>query len=286
VRGGWSRGLLRRRRRAQGHAAEPPAPAALPGRHGAADQPRRARPARSQGRRPALGQAADRLRPRADHLRAQYTAGRIGGREIPAYVDEDGVDPAHRTETFAEIELALDNWPGRIPCSGYGPARRSPPIASRWLSTSVTCRTSGSPTAGRDTQPAQVRPGARIGQPRADRHRPARANPLADVPGGRARAWRTARLRPAVARGDQRGHGAGHPRRRGRGVMAGRRAGTRGMVARPCPADDLSRRISRTRPGRYGCAQLMCRLRAAGPGLRNRVVLAAGWPRVMVSGPR
>jgi glucose-6-phosphate 1-dehydrogenase len=42
--------------------------------------------------------------------RGQYTAGRIGGREVPAYTDEDGVDPAHRTETFAEIELRLDNW--------------------------------------------------------------------------------------------------------------------------------------------------------------------------------
>jgi glucose-6-phosphate 1-dehydrogenase len=29
---------------------------------------------------------------------------------VPAYVDEDGVDPAHRTETFAEMELRLDNW--------------------------------------------------------------------------------------------------------------------------------------------------------------------------------
>ncbi|HSR83653.1 MAG TPA: glucose-6-phosphate dehydrogenase [Streptosporangiaceae bacterium] len=42
--------------------------------------------------------------------RGQYTAGRIGDRDIPAYVDEDGVDPAHRTETYAEIELNLDNW--------------------------------------------------------------------------------------------------------------------------------------------------------------------------------
>jgi glucose-6-phosphate 1-dehydrogenase len=42
--------------------------------------------------------------------RGQYTAGRIGDREVPAYADEDGVDPAHRTETFAEIELRLDNW--------------------------------------------------------------------------------------------------------------------------------------------------------------------------------
>ena len=42
--------------------------------------------------------------------RGQYTAGKIGDRVIRAYVDEDGVDPANRTETFAEIELRLDNW--------------------------------------------------------------------------------------------------------------------------------------------------------------------------------
>jgi glucose-6-phosphate 1-dehydrogenase len=42
--------------------------------------------------------------------RGQYTAGQIGDRDVPAYTDEDGVDPAHMTETFAEIELRLDNW--------------------------------------------------------------------------------------------------------------------------------------------------------------------------------
>lgn len=42
--------------------------------------------------------------------RARYAAGRIGDRAVPAYVDEEGVDPAHQTETFAEIELELDNW--------------------------------------------------------------------------------------------------------------------------------------------------------------------------------
>jgi glucose-6-phosphate 1-dehydrogenase len=29
---------------------------------------------------------------------------------VPSYVDEDGVDPAHHTETFAEMDLRLDNW--------------------------------------------------------------------------------------------------------------------------------------------------------------------------------
>jgi glucose-6-phosphate 1-dehydrogenase len=42
--------------------------------------------------------------------RGQYTAGRIGARDVPSYVDEAGVDPAHGTETFAEMELQLDNW--------------------------------------------------------------------------------------------------------------------------------------------------------------------------------
>ncbi|MBO0801872.1 MAG: glucose-6-phosphate dehydrogenase [Nocardiopsaceae bacterium] len=42
--------------------------------------------------------------------RARYTAGRIGDRDVPAYVDEEGVDPALGTETFAELELEIDNW--------------------------------------------------------------------------------------------------------------------------------------------------------------------------------
>ncbi|WP_067679346.1 glucose-6-phosphate dehydrogenase [Nocardia miyunensis] len=42
--------------------------------------------------------------------RGRYLAGRIGDREVPSYVDEQGVDPHRRTETFAEIELALDSW--------------------------------------------------------------------------------------------------------------------------------------------------------------------------------
>jgi glucose-6-phosphate 1-dehydrogenase len=42
--------------------------------------------------------------------RARYTGGQIDGRAIPAYTDEPGVDPAHRTETFAELNLEIDNW--------------------------------------------------------------------------------------------------------------------------------------------------------------------------------
>jgi glucose-6-phosphate 1-dehydrogenase len=46
--------------------------------------------------------------------RARYTAGRIGDKQIPAYVDEEGVDPGRATETFAEVvlELDTDRWRG------------------------------------------------------------------------------------------------------------------------------------------------------------------------------
>ena len=42
--------------------------------------------------------------------RARYTAGTTESGEVPAYVDEDGVDPARRTETFAEVTLRVENW--------------------------------------------------------------------------------------------------------------------------------------------------------------------------------
>jgi glucose-6-phosphate 1-dehydrogenase len=46
--------------------------------------------------------------------RARYSAGRIGGRAVPAYADEHGVDPDRCTETFAEVPLTIDTprWHG------------------------------------------------------------------------------------------------------------------------------------------------------------------------------
>jgi glucose-6-phosphate 1-dehydrogenase len=47
--------------------------------------------------------------------RARYTAGTLAdGRDVPAYADEEGVDPARGTETFAEVVLELDTprWSG------------------------------------------------------------------------------------------------------------------------------------------------------------------------------
>jgi glucose-6-phosphate 1-dehydrogenase len=42
--------------------------------------------------------------------RARYTSGHIGEQSVPAYAEEDGVDAARGTETFAEMHLDLDNW--------------------------------------------------------------------------------------------------------------------------------------------------------------------------------
>ncbi|MFE5813789.1 glucose-6-phosphate dehydrogenase [Streptomyces sp. NPDC056479] len=42
--------------------------------------------------------------------RARYLPGRIGDHDVGAYVDEEGVRPRRRTETFAEVELELDSW--------------------------------------------------------------------------------------------------------------------------------------------------------------------------------
>jgi glucose-6-phosphate 1-dehydrogenase len=46
----------------------------------------------------------------ASGRRARYTAGSVGDRSYPAYVDEKGVDAAHHTETLAEVTLQVDNW--------------------------------------------------------------------------------------------------------------------------------------------------------------------------------
>jgi glucose-6-phosphate 1-dehydrogenase len=47
--------------------------------------------------------------------RGRYSAGTLAdGREVPNYIDEEGVDPARGTETFAEVVLTLDRprWRG------------------------------------------------------------------------------------------------------------------------------------------------------------------------------
>ena len=46
----------------------------------------------------------------AQVVRAQYTAGRVGGKTLPGYREEDRVHPASTTETFVALKLSLANW--------------------------------------------------------------------------------------------------------------------------------------------------------------------------------
>jgi len=50
------------------------------------------------------------LGPDADMARAQYAAGMIGGKQVPGYLQEQGITPNSATETFAAIRLSINNW--------------------------------------------------------------------------------------------------------------------------------------------------------------------------------
>jgi glucose-6-phosphate 1-dehydrogenase len=57
--------------------------------------------------------AVHRLSPDAvarQTVRGRYGPGRLNGREVPAYVDERGVEGKRHTETFAQVTLSIDNW--------------------------------------------------------------------------------------------------------------------------------------------------------------------------------
>jgi glucose-6-phosphate 1-dehydrogenase len=43
-------------------------------------------------------------------MRAQYGRGTIGGQEVPGYIEEEGVAPDSRTETYAALRLGVSNW--------------------------------------------------------------------------------------------------------------------------------------------------------------------------------
>jgi glucose-6-phosphate 1-dehydrogenase len=43
-------------------------------------------------------------------VRGQYEAGTVGGKEVPGYREEEGVDPRSKTETFVAIRFAIENW--------------------------------------------------------------------------------------------------------------------------------------------------------------------------------
>jgi glucose-6-phosphate 1-dehydrogenase len=43
-------------------------------------------------------------------VRAQYAAGVVGGKKVPGYLEEPGVAPDSRTETYVAMQLLVDNW--------------------------------------------------------------------------------------------------------------------------------------------------------------------------------
>jgi glucose-6-phosphate 1-dehydrogenase len=43
-------------------------------------------------------------------VRAQYTAGVVGGEQVPGYLEEEGVPPDSQTETYAALKLEVHNW--------------------------------------------------------------------------------------------------------------------------------------------------------------------------------
>ena len=43
-------------------------------------------------------------------VRGQYGPGSIGGKRVPGYREEQGVNPRSATETFAALKLYIDNW--------------------------------------------------------------------------------------------------------------------------------------------------------------------------------
>ncbi|HEX4717197.1 MAG TPA: glucose-6-phosphate dehydrogenase [Thermoleophilaceae bacterium] len=43
-------------------------------------------------------------------VRAQYSVGNSGGKDVPGYLEEEGVEENSVTETFAAVRLKVDNW--------------------------------------------------------------------------------------------------------------------------------------------------------------------------------
>ena len=43
-------------------------------------------------------------------VRAQYGPGVVGGQRVRSYLEEDGVDPHSRTETYAALRVSVSNW--------------------------------------------------------------------------------------------------------------------------------------------------------------------------------
>lgn len=79
----------------------------------AMEPPNDTRPESIRGEKVKVIRALDPVtyhRPEEHLVRAQYAAGVVDGREVPGYLEEDGVAPESRTETYAALRVYLDSW--------------------------------------------------------------------------------------------------------------------------------------------------------------------------------
>ena len=53
----------------------------------------------------------------SEAVRGQYSEGKVNGRDVIAYRDEENVPDESDTETFAAIKLSIDNWISSTPQS-------------------------------------------------------------------------------------------------------------------------------------------------------------------------
>lgn len=47
---------------------------------------------------------------RSNTVRAQYTKGVVGGEQVVGYLEEKGVDPNSKTDSYVALKLEIDNW--------------------------------------------------------------------------------------------------------------------------------------------------------------------------------
>ena len=231
--------LLRPRGRAARHDPEPSAADAGPHRHGAPAHDHRARPARPQGRGPPRDRAPAAARRCATATRrARYGAGTVAGRQLPAYADEEGVDPARGTETYAEVTFRISNW--------------------RWAGTPFRLRTGKA--IDKERREIAVHFKSVPHEPFDDRDRPnvlrfqlspdaisLRLNLNAEgdpfdleqvTPRRRVPHPGPAALQPAAEGDPGRRPDPVHPRRRGRGAVADRRAGAAAWADDEVPLEE------------------------------------------------
>ena len=91
---------------------------------------------------------------RRQTIRARYSAGCLGDREVPGYAEEEGVDPERGTETFAEVTLAVDNqrWSG-VPFV----LRSGKALSQDRAEVSIRFRPASHPTFGQEAEPNVLR---------------------------------------------------------------------------------------------------------------------------------